>query len=156
MDSAQTQSLESTAEHGGGRERVLLFRLRRVPYALPLSAVFGLAECGDVRRVPGAPRNVLGMTEWRGDLLTVLDLPRLLRHSAVPGRACLIRLAAPLQQIAFYLPCVAKLAEVTVTEAPTGSGGGVGIPFTHEGRSGYIIDPIDMIRRLEIEIWDHA
>ncbi len=156
MDSAQTQSLESAVDGGGARERVLLFRLRRVPYALPLSAVFGLAECGAVRRVPGAPRNVLGMTEWRGDLLTVLDLPRLLRHSAVPGHACLIRLAAPLQQIAFYLPCVAKLADVTITDAPKGSGGAVGIPFTHEGRNGYIIDPIDMIRRLEIEIWDHA
>ncbi len=156
MDSAQTNSLEPASVDGGRRQRVLLFRLRRVPYALPLSAVFGLAECSEIRRVPGAPRNVLGMTEWRGDLLTVLDLPRLLRHSAVPGHACLIRLAAPLQQIAFYLPCIAKLAEVTVTDAPGRSGGAIGTPFTHEGRSGYIIDPIDMIRRLEIEIWDHA
>jgi chemotaxis signal transduction protein len=97
----------------------LCFELGGVDYALPLCAVSGVAECGALRAIPGAPPPVLGVTEWRGHLLTVLDLPRLLGHTRPPGRALLVRLAPPLAALAFHLPATVRIAAAAVEPAPT-------------------------------------
>ena len=59
-------------------ERALLFEFDRRPYGLRLGSVAGLGEAGEIRSVAGAPSSVLGLSDWRGRLLTVVDLAALL------------------------------------------------------------------------------
>ena len=92
--------------------------------------VGGLANCGPLRRVPGTPAAVLGLTEWRGTLLTVLDLPRMLGAPASAAEPCLVRLAPPLRGVAFYLPAVVRVLR----------------------DSRRALDPLALVRRLEAEI----
>ena len=100
------------------RGRLLMFDLDSCHYAIRAAAVTGVAECGPVREVPGAPRSMLGLAEWRGHLLTVLDLPRLLGHATPSGPACLIRLAPPLQGTSLFLPVNVRLASLAVRPTP--------------------------------------
>ena len=47
-------------------------------YALPVEHVLEVAELGDVSVVPGAPSEVLGVRNLRGQVLSVVDLAALL------------------------------------------------------------------------------
>jgi len=85
-------------------EMHLVFRLGEREYALALAAIDGLADVGPIRPVRQSPAGVLGLTEWKGQLLTVLDLPALLGQATPNGSASLVRLAPPLDQVALYLP----------------------------------------------------
>jgi hypothetical protein len=96
-------------------ERRLVFDLASGPYGLRLDAISGVAELSAWRTVPGAPRGVLGLAEWGGRPLTVLDLPALIREGPGRGDASLVRLAAPFDHLALYVP-----ASVRVEEAPPG------------------------------------
>ena len=130
-------------------QRMLLFRLERRAYALPLSSVEGLGEIGEVRRVPGAPRGVLGLTEWRGRLLSVLDLPRLLDDAPQEGRPCLVRLAAPLTHCALYVPSSVQLERVESADRDEPHAwGDPGPRLEHEGRPLHVIDPERLLARL--------
>ncbi len=124
------------------RDRLLLFELGPCHYALRASAVNGLAECGPLRQVPGAPPSVMGLVEWRGHPLTVLDLPRLLGHTAPHGPACIIRLAPPLQGTSLFLPAHVRMATV---ECPSQT-------VEHEGRRLRLIDPSSLVRQAEQEL----
>ena len=133
------------------RGRVLMFDLESCRYALRAAAVNGLAECGPLREVPGAPPAVMGLVEWRGHLLTVLDLPQLLGHATPNGPACLIRLAPPLQGTSLFLPVnvrMATLASLAVPPTPAAEPGTV----EHEGRLIRLIDPSTLVRRTEKEL----
>jgi hypothetical protein len=102
-------------------ERILVFELAGQPYALPVSAVSGVAPCGPIRPVPRAPAAVLGLSEWRGNVLIVFDLPRLLRCGVRDDPGCLVRLAPPLQQTALYLPTGVRMASGSLpTDAAAG------------------------------------
>ena len=79
------------------------FELAGRGYALDLTHVAGVAECGPVRPVPGAPSAVVGLVEWRGRILTLVDLPRLLQRPRAVGPPSVIRLAPPFEQIALLL-----------------------------------------------------
>ena len=134
--------------------QVLLFDLGPGHYALRAAAVNGLAECGPVRQVPGAPRTVLGLVEWRGHPLTVLDLPRLLGHSAPGGPACLIRLAPPLQGTSLFLPVHVRMATLGCSTRPPTRAAEPGAAETveHEGRLIRLVDPSTLVRRAEEEL----
>lgn len=112
----------------GGTERMLVFALDRQRYALRASTISGLADCGTVRKVPGAPPEILGLAEWRGELVTVLNLPRLLGHRPRDTPRRLVRLAPPLDLTALYVTASVRMASVTLpdaiacTEARTGNG----------------------------------
>ncbi len=136
------------------RGRLLMFDLDSCHYALRAAAVNGLAECGPVREVPGAPRALLGLVEWRGHLLTVLDLPQLLGHATPNGPACLIRLAPPLQGTSLFLPVnvrMATLASLAVPPTPAAESGAAET-VEHEGRLIRLIDPSTLVRRTEKEL----
>jgi chemotaxis signal transduction protein len=111
----------------GHTERILLLRIGQHSHALRLSSVAGVADCGHVHPVPGAPAPVLGVVEWQGNLVTVLDLPDLLRIDAPSGPACLIRLASPHLHIALRVP--AELKTTSATSLPT-------------------IDPVELLREI--------
>jgi hypothetical protein len=130
------------------QDRLLLFDLEQSHYALRAAAVHGLAECGPVRRVPGAPPSVLGLVEWRGHPLIVLDLPVLLGHGTPTGPPSLIRLASPLQGTALLLPVHARMASGPTLEAAAGRVETI----EHEGRTIRLVDPAALVRRAEREI----
>jgi len=139
------------------QDRLLLFDLDRCHYAVRAAAVSGLAECGPVREVPGAPRAVLGLVEWRGHLLTVLDLPHLLGHATSSGPAYVIRLAPPLQGTSLFLPVnvrMSTLAPLPVRRAQSAEPGAAET-VEHEGRQIRLIDPSTLLRRAERELQEH-
>ncbi len=100
-----------------GRERLLVLRLASARYTLPLAAVSDLAECSGLRPVPGAPNCVLGLSAWRGGVVTVLDLACLLGAAHDPGARCLVHLAAPLDHLAFAVPVAPKGVSLFDAEA---------------------------------------
>jgi chemotaxis signal transduction protein len=97
-------------------ERRLVFSLASGSYGLRLEAIAGVAEPSALRPVPGAPPGVLGLTEWGGRPVTVLDLPRLIREGPGKGDPSLVRLAVPFDHLALYVP-----ARLRVEEAPLGT-----------------------------------
>ena len=90
-------------------ERVLLFMLGNRRYGLDAERIVGLAEWGVVFPVPGSHRSVIGLTEWRGEILTVLDLAPLLGIEATDEPRQLARLAYPLERTALAIPRAARL-----------------------------------------------
>ncbi len=138
------------SDHDSLRGRLLLFDLDSCHYALRAAAVNGLAECGPLREVPGAPPALMGLVEWRGHLLTVLDLPQLLGHTTPNGPPCLIRLAPPWQGTSLFLPVNVRLATLESLGVPP-------LPATaetveHEGRRVQLIDPSALVRRTEKQL----
>lgn len=54
-------------------------------YALPVSSVLEVGELGEVTPVPGAPPEVIGVRNLRGQVITVIDLAGLLGlHAEAP------------------------------------------------------------------------
>jgi len=90
-------------------EAFLLFALERQRYAIRLSAIDGVDSAQAIRSVPCAPRYVLGLAHRRGRLLTVLDLPGTIDETSSGGSACLLRLAAPHEGLALFLPAAASI-----------------------------------------------
>jgi chemotaxis signal transduction protein len=131
-----------TAVREGPSRRTLGFELDGQRFALRLADVGGLANCGPIRAVPGSPPAVLGLTEWRGTLLTVLDLPRLLDVAGDGAEPCLVRLAPPLRGVALYLPAVVRVLRADRDRRDD----------RDAGASRRTIDPIALVRGLEAEI----
>jgi chemotaxis signal transduction protein len=134
---------------------VLLFALGSDAYAIRVSKILGLAACGTVRLVPGAPAWVVGLVEWRGNVLTVLDLPLLLGHTDGAAPTCLLPLAPPLQQTALVLPSKVRMAEFLGDPAAPGAekDANADAPFEgcfrHEGGLVRLIDPARLAPRAE-------
>lgn len=102
-----------TARRGGEgvlEEPWLLFELTRGCYAIPLASVDGVAAFRSIREVHDAPPEVRGLTHWRGALLTVVDLPKILGDVGLAVRASLVRLAPPLRGAAFFVPAPLRVA----------------------------------------------
>ncbi|MEP6494833.1 MAG: chemotaxis protein CheW [bacterium] len=56
--------------------QMLGFTVGRERYAVGSRFVFAAVQLVDLVRLPGATAPVLGVTRWRGDILTVLDVRR--------------------------------------------------------------------------------
>jgi purine-binding chemotaxis protein CheW len=152
---ARTAQRESGARRGTDPRRVLLFDLGGRPYAIRAAMLDGLADCGPVRRVPGAPPAVVGMAEWRGSVITVLDLSRLLGHPPGDAAPCLVRLTPPMHRAALLLRANLRLAEVDREIRPLGQEDGpspspsIEGEFEHEGRRVRLIDPQRLLHRVD-------
>ncbi len=118
-----------------GSERVLLLRLARQSYRIDARAIAGLVPPGKIRPVPCAPAGVLGLTEWRGRLLTVIDLLRVLDERPTGEAASLVRLAAPHAATALYVPGSVRL----VADSP-------------ERRALETIDPVRIVEAIELRL----
>jgi purine-binding chemotaxis protein CheW len=57
---------------------MILFRLGDDQFAIPISCVMEVAVLRELTPLPGAPAPLFGVTHWRGQVLTVLDLRELL------------------------------------------------------------------------------
>jgi purine-binding chemotaxis protein CheW len=65
-----------------GTSEVLTFTLARETYAIETQYVIAVFRLGGITPLPGATPPLYGVTGWRGDVLTILDL-RLLLGSTV-------------------------------------------------------------------------
>jgi hypothetical protein len=92
-------------------EARLVFDLRRRRFALPLLAASGVMDPGPVERVPGSPPGVLGLGQWRGRIVTVLDLARLTGDEAGCGGPRWVRLAPPLEHLVLQIAASVEIAE---------------------------------------------
>ena len=107
-------------------------------------------SAGRTRRLLGA---LLGegvdqlAAQWRGHLLTVLDLPQLLGHATPNGPACLVRLAPPLQGTSLFLPVNVRMA--TLASPTPAAEPGAAETVEHESRLIRLIDPSTLVRRTE-------
>ena len=110
--------------------RALLFTLGRERFGIALGAIRGVFEPEVLRTVPGAPDEVPGVAAWRGRVLTVVDLARLLDLAPIDGPCCLARLASPLDSTALMLP--RRLRVVQLDEEPV-----------------TLLDPPSLVRGLE-------
>ena len=72
-----SQRLHSDATDTFGVE-MLGFTVGREHFALESRFVFAVVQLVDLVPLPGATVPVIGLTRWRGDVLTVLDLRRVL------------------------------------------------------------------------------
>lgn len=86
-----------------GRCSALVFRLSQRRYALPLRATSGVQDLGFLRTIPDTPAAWLGVSEWSGKVLSVLDISALLDDSAEKPDGCLVRLATPHEAIALFI-----------------------------------------------------
>lgn len=124
-------------------ERILLFRLEERLHAIRLGEISGVVSCETLREIPGAPSGVLGLAEWRGSVLTVLDLPRYLGCGSRDEPVCLIRLAPPLEHTALYLPASIQLTENRLESQSPQPG------WTSGGESVCLVDPSEIVRLVE-------
>lgn len=122
----------------GHPERLLSFRAGAVDYAIVLEQVSGLADCGPIRGIERTPPEVLGLSEWRGRLLTVLDLPALLGEPGGDGPMCLIRLSGVMARTALQVP--APVALTTLDEEHS------------ENHRFTLVDPGELVSMLEADI----
>jgi chemotaxis signal transduction protein len=84
----------------------LYFQLGGAPYAIALEAIADVAPAGPIHRVPLSPPAILGLSEWRGRAIAVIDLPSLLDvpDAALRGTAHMMRLTGPLHGAALFVP----------------------------------------------------
>jgi chemotaxis signal transduction protein len=61
------------------REQMIVFRLGRERFALPLSDLSEVISRPAIARVPGAPEEIAGVMQVRGEIRPVFDLCRFLR-----------------------------------------------------------------------------
>ena len=100
-------------------ERRIVFKLDGRGCALSLDRVAGVDDPGEMRIVPGAPRAVVGLTEWRGRVLTVLDLAIMTGAPPFSGLRCLVVLAPPLDGTAFLVPAPVDLRSHEPPDGPS-------------------------------------
>ena len=91
------------------RERRIVFRLGGRLCALSLDHIAGVDDPGEMRIVPGAPPAVVGLTEWRGRVVTVLDLGVLAGTEPQHGLRCVVALCPPLEGTALLVPTPIEL-----------------------------------------------
>ncbi len=91
----------------------LTFRLAQRRYALALDRTSGVRDLGSVRRIPGAPGGWYGLIDWNGRVLNVVDLPLLLDDRGVEKARSIVRLRAPLGDLALFVPAHLGLAELS-------------------------------------------
>ncbi|ANM28891.1 hypothetical protein ABI59_03640 [Acidobacteria bacterium Mor1] len=115
--------------------RALLIGLERNRYRIDAGAIDGLVPTASIVPVPRAPRGVLGLTEWRGRLLTVIDLPLILDERPNGDAACLVRLASPHASTALFVPGPVRLVDDTA-----------------DVRQLETIDPVRLVEAIELRL----
>jgi hypothetical protein len=123
----------------------LVFRLARRRYALELNRTSGVGDLGSVRRIPDAPRAWLGLADWGGRVLNVIDLPFLLDDRAVDSVSSLVRLRAPQDDLALFVPAHLGLTEWSPPQGPRGA-----LPYSAAGNTPDALYWIDLDALLQL------
>jgi hypothetical protein len=128
------------------REHLLMFRLGGRCYAMTLASIASLSPAGPIRPVRPSTAGVLGITEWRGRLLTVLDLSQLLDAHETSPPLSLIHLAAPFEQTSLYLAGPVRLEACDVAHNIEPDLDGFS-RFEFEGEPVLLVDPALLMER---------
>ncbi len=87
-------------------------------YAIPVEHVLEASELGQVRAVPGARPELLGIRSLRGQILPVVDLARLLGvHRTVPPSRLLVAEASGFR-VGFAIDEVTGIGDLEELEEP--------------------------------------
>ncbi len=81
---------QTRAEEPSERHEVLVVRVGRARYAVPLTGVSGLVILETVTPLPGAPLFVSGLAQVHGHVLTIVDLGVLLGEAPARPTAALL------------------------------------------------------------------
>jgi chemotaxis signal transduction protein len=81
-------------------------------YAVPVGNVVEIASLGDLTAVPGAPREILGVRNLRGQILPVIDLALLLGLTAAAPPKQLLVAEAGNVQAGFAIDEVSNVGEL--------------------------------------------
>lgn len=100
-----------------GAQAALTFRLARQAYAIPLHRTCGVRDLGPVRKIPDASPAWVGVADWSGHLLSVIDVPLVLEDRGVQSVRTLVRLREPNETLALYLPSHLGLTQVEPPES---------------------------------------
>lgn len=83
--SQKSRAIDRLRSDDGGVSEYLAFRVGPVDYAVPVSIVREIVRHAHITPVPRAPHAVLGITSFRGRIVTVLDVGARLRAIASPS-----------------------------------------------------------------------
>lgn len=80
---ARSQQLRAVAQIGPGEASlaILCFNKGGIRFGVPVSQVIEAAPLDHFTEVPGTPPFIIGVLHWRGEVLTLFDLPALLNIS---------------------------------------------------------------------------
>jgi purine-binding chemotaxis protein CheW len=95
---------------------VLTFERAGRAYAIESRFVIGVGKCGNLSRVPGADRGLLGVTNLRGDILPVFDLAMVSGAGAErPLAALLVVLGAEVPDLGFIADSVEQVSRMLLS-----------------------------------------
>jgi len=86
---------QRAAERKSELVALVTFRLGRESYALPADQVRGAIACQSLVPIPSTPPHLLGITNFRGEILPVFDLGVLLGLASEPGEPAYFLIARP-------------------------------------------------------------
>jgi purine-binding chemotaxis protein CheW len=107
---AEPVSAESDASHLD----YLLFTLHGERCALEARLVCGTLRLTDFVPLPGSGIEVIGVTLWRGTLLRILDLARILGHSrtGLDDRAMVVAMGAPVPSLGLLVSTLSSVGRL--------------------------------------------
>lgn len=136
---------------GGEYLELVVVELSDETYAVESRFVFESFRCSDVAVLPGAESPIVGITAWRGELLVLLDLRRILGLPAPashdPGQVLVLGDEEP--AFGILVDGVPYIQEVPVeaVRPPAGSaGGGSGYVQGSTAEAVLVIAAADLIR----------
>jgi len=78
LEQAESLRREQQAEQSEETLSLVIFHLGKERYGLPTEAVRAVVRTGDITPLPRTPAHLLGLTNLRGEILSVLDIKPLL------------------------------------------------------------------------------
>ena len=148
------------------------FHLGRDWFSLPLAQVREISPAGRIAPVPLAPPVVRGITNWRGRVITLIDVAKVFDRPLPPARAAVDRLALiladPYGHLGLYVHAPVEIGEAVsgevqprVMQAAAGSGAEVEAPgsltpagslVTVAGRLTQMLCARDLIAHCEVQV----
>lgn len=131
----------------------LLLQVRGKPFALPSEQVRAVTRVGRITRIPHTPREVRGVTNWRGRVITLYDLGEAL---GLPSETLLAPYGVVLAPedadldvaiLAERLREVRAIPEDLLQSLSPGDGLYDGV-IEMDGRPVMVLDPTALLRRL--------
>ncbi len=147
-------ALEATTSTGGLEEQLVVFRLRRELYGVPISSVREIIRWQQVTSLPTAPEFVEGVINLRGTVVPVIDLAKRFAIEGIPAtndtRIVVVEMSG--QLVGIVVDGVSEVLRITHAEIepPSSISGSVDIEFLRGvGKSGdRLIVLLDLTRVL--------
>jgi purine-binding chemotaxis protein CheW len=135
-------------EEAGERVLCVLFRRGEDRYAVRADEVHKVTEPGWMNRLPRLPRSVIGITQHRGRIVTVVDLAELFAAEEPPPRshgsgARVLILERGQRHLGVWVDAVEQIANIRFPS----DAGGVAL-LSHGGEALSALDAGSLVRRV--------